>query len=95
MVRISDAKMSGTSHGTCVLQVAPKSFVGGPLAMVQDGDLITLDVSQRRLHLEVADEEFLRRKRSGHRPSRMFDRGYGALYSEHISQGDQGCDSTS
>ena len=92
MVRISDARMSGTSYGTCVLHVAPESFVGGPLALVQDGDLITLDVNQRRLHLEVADVELLRRKQAWTPPPRMFDRGYGALYSEHIGQADQGCD---
>jgi dihydroxy-acid dehydratase len=92
MVRIPDARMSGTSYGTCVLHVAPESFVGGPLALVQDGALITLDESQRRLHLEVAEDELLRRKKSWPTPPRMFDRGYGALYSEHIGQADQGCD---
>ena len=92
MVRISDARMSGTSYGTCVLHVAPESFIGGPLALVQAGDLITLDVSQRRLHLEVAEDELLRRKKAWTPPPRMFDRGYGALYSEHIGQADQGCD---
>jgi dihydroxy-acid dehydratase len=92
MVRISDARMSGTSYGTCVLHVAPESFIGGPLALVQAGDLITLDVSQRRLHLEVAEDELLRRKKAWTPPPRMFDRGYGALYTEHIGQADQGCD---
>ena len=92
MVRISDARMSGTSYGTCVLHVAPESFVGGPLALVRDGDLITLDVAERRLHLEVTDEELRRRKQAWTPPGKIFERGYGALYSEHIGQADQGCD---
>jgi dihydroxy-acid dehydratase len=92
MVRISDARMSGTSYGTCVLHVAPESFVGGPLALVRDGDLITLDVAQRRLRLELSDEELARRKASWTPPPRIFARGYGALYAEHIGQADQGCD---
>ncbi len=92
MVRISDARMSGTSYGTCVLHVAPESFVGGPLALVQNGDLITLDVAQRRLHLEVTEDELLRRKQAWTPPEKIFERGYGALYSEHIGQADMGCD---
>jgi len=92
MVRISDARMSGTSYGTCVLHVAPESFVGGPLAFVRDGDQITLDVEQRSLSLDVSDDELLRRKQAWTAPEKIFDRGYGALYSEHIGQADQGCD---
>jgi dihydroxy-acid dehydratase len=92
MVRVSDARMSGTSYGTCVLHVAPESFVGGPLALVHGGDLITLDVAQRRLHLEVSDAELVRRKEAWTPPPRMFERGYGAMYAEHIGQADQGCD---
>jgi dihydroxy-acid dehydratase len=92
MVRISDARMSGTSYGTCVLHIAPESFVGGPLALVENGDLISLDVSQRRLELEVGEAELLRRKLAWTPPPRIFERGYGALYSEHIGQADQGCD---
>ena len=92
MVRISDARMSGTSYGTCVLHVAPESFVGGPLALVQDGDLITLDLERRWLGLEVADEELHRRKLAWSAPAKIFERGYGALYSEHIGQADKGCD---
>jgi dihydroxy-acid dehydratase len=72
--------------------VAPESFVGGPLALVRDGDLITLDVAQRRLHLKLSDEELARRKASWTPPPRIFARGYGALYAEHIGQADQGCD---
>jgi dihydroxy-acid dehydratase len=92
MVRISDARMSGTSYGTCVLHVAPESFVGGPLALVQEGDLITLDVTKRLLQLEVTDDELRRRSQEWTPPARIFERGYGALYSEHIGQADQGCD---
>ncbi len=92
MVRISDARMSGTSYGTCVLHIAPESFVGGPLALVENGDLISLDVGQRHLQLEVGEAELLRRKLAWTPPPRIFERGYGALYSEHIGQADQGCD---
>jgi dihydroxy-acid dehydratase len=92
MVRISDARMSGTSYGTCVLHVAPESFVGGPLALVQDGDMITLDVSERMLSLEVDPDELARRQKAWVPPEKLFERGYGALYSEHIGQADKGCD---
>jgi dihydroxy-acid dehydratase len=92
MVRISDARMSGTSYGACVLHVAPESFVGGPLALVRDGDLITLDVPGRVLRLEVGDAELRRRRERWTPPAPHFERGYGALYAEHITQADQGCD---
>jgi dihydroxy-acid dehydratase len=92
MVRISDARMSGTSYGACVLHVAPESHVGGPLALVRDGDLITLDVPRRALHLEVSDAELDRRRAEWTPPAPRFERGYGALYSEHITQADEGCD---
>ena len=92
MVRISDARMSGTSYGACVLHVAPESFVGGPLALVQDGDMITLDVAARRLELEVDKAELARRRTAWTRPAPHFARGFGALYQDHITQADQGCD---
>ncbi|MBN9740820.1 dihydroxy-acid dehydratase [Amycolatopsis sp. A1MSW2902] len=92
MVRISDARMSGTSYGACVLHVAPESHVGGPLALVRDGDLITLDVPARTLQLEVDDAELERRLASWAAPAPRFERGYGALYAEHITQADEGCD---
>jgi dihydroxy-acid dehydratase len=92
MVRISDARMSGTSYGACVLHVAPESFVGGPLALVRDGDLITLDVPARALRLEVDDAELARRRAEWTAPAPHFERGYGALYTEHITQADEGCD---
>lgn len=92
MVRISDARMSGTSYGTCVLHVAPESYVGGPLALVRTGDLITLDVEARRLHLHVADEELALRRAAWTPPPVRYERGYGALYTEQITQADTGCD---
>jgi len=92
MVRISDARMSGTSYGACVLHVAPESFVGGPLALVQSGDLIELDVPRRALNLLVPDDELARRKAAWVKPAPRFARGYGALHQAHVLQADQGCD---
>ncbi len=92
MVRISDARMSGTSYGACVLHVAPESFVGGPLAFVRDGDLIELDVPNRKLHLRVSEEELSRRRAGWVKPQRHYERGFGALFSKHVTQADEGCD---
>ena len=92
MVRISDARMSGTSYGACVLHVAPESFVGGPLALVQSGDLIELDVPRRKLNMLVAEEELARRKAAWVRPEPRFTRGYGALHQAHVLQANKGCD---
>jgi dihydroxyacid dehydratase/phosphogluconate dehydratase len=92
MLRISDARMSGTSYGACVLHVAPESFAGGPLAFVRDGDLIELDVAKRSLVLKVDDAELARRRANWKKPEPRFERGYGALYQQHITQADQGCD---
>jgi dihydroxyacid dehydratase/phosphogluconate dehydratase len=92
MVRVSDARMSGTSYGACVLHVAPEAFVGGPLALVHDGDLITLDVAARRLDLRVPDGELARRRAAWTPPPPVYQRGYGALHAEHILQADEGCD---
>jgi dihydroxy-acid dehydratase len=92
MVRISDARMSGTSYGACVLHVAPESFVGGPLALVRDGDLIELDVPARRLTLKVSDEELARRKAAWTPPPPRYGRGFGRLFSAHITQANEGCD---
>jgi len=92
VVRISDARMSGTSYGTCVLHVAPESHAGGPLALLRTGDLITLDVAKRLLHMHVDDAELDRRRTSWTPPRPRYERGYGALFSEHIMQADQGCD---
>jgi dihydroxy-acid dehydratase len=92
MVRISDARMSGTSYGTCVLHVAPESYVGGPLAVVRSGDAIELDVDKRELNLKVDAAELARRKSAWRPPERKFARGYGALFSRHIRQANDGCD---
>jgi dihydroxy-acid dehydratase len=92
MVRISDARMSGTSYGACVLHVAPESFVGGPLALVETGDVIELDVVGRRLTLDVSDEVLDERRASWQQPPAKYGRGYGALYLKHISQANEGCD---
>jgi dihydroxy-acid dehydratase len=75
-----------------VLQVAPESFAGGPLALVRDGDLIELDVEARKLELKVDDGELARRRAAWKRPAPRFERGYGVLYQQHITQADQGCD---
>ena len=92
MVRISDARMSGTSYGACILHVAPESFVGGPLALVRSGDSIALDVSNRRLDLLVDDAELARRKTAWTPPPPRFPRGYGKIFSQHVTQADKGCD---
>jgi len=92
MVRISDARMSGTSYGACVLHVTPESFVGGPLALVQDGDRIELDVPARRLELLVDEAELAKRRAAWRPPKPHFARGFGTLYLKHVTQADQGCD---
>jgi dihydroxy-acid dehydratase len=92
MVRISDARMSGTSYGTCVLHVAPESYVGGPLAFVRNGDLIELDVEQRVLNLNVAEAELKKRKAAWQPPKPKYERGYGAIFAQHVRQADEGCD---
>ena len=92
MVRISDARMSGTSYGTCVLHVAPESAVGGPLALVRDGDGIALDVPDRSLELQVSEADLAARRQRWRPPPARFARGYGALYARHITQADKGCD---
>ncbi|MEP6656341.1 MAG: L-arabinonate dehydratase, partial [Betaproteobacteria bacterium] len=92
MVRISDARMSGTSYGACVLHVAPESHVGGPLALVRDGDLIELDVAGRRLELKVGEAELKARRAAWTPPPARYSRGFGALYLKHVTQADKGCD---
>ncbi|WP_313379238.1 L-arabinonate dehydratase [Achromobacter insolitus] len=92
MVRISDARMSGTSYGACVLHVAPEAYVGGPLALVRDGDRIALDVPARRLELLVSEDELAARRAAWQAPPPRFERGYGVLYLKHIGQADTGCD---
>ncbi len=92
MVRISDARMSGTSYGTVVLHVAPEAAVGGPLALVRDGDEIELDVPRRRLTLRVSDEELARRRAAWRPRPPRFERGYGRLFLDHVLQANEGCD---
>jgi dihydroxy-acid dehydratase len=92
MVRISDARMSGTSYGACVLHVAPESWVGGPLALIRTGDRVTLDVPERRLDLMVSEAELGERRSRWQRPAPRFERGYGQLYSSHVGQAHEGCD---
>lgn len=92
MLRISDARMSGTSYGACVLHVAPESFIGGPLALLRSGDIVRLDLPQRRLDMLVSDEELARRRAAWQAPPPRYERGYGYIFSKHVSQADQGCD---
>ena len=92
MLRISDARMSGTSYGACVLHVSPEAYVGGPLALVRTGDLVTVDIPARRIHLEVSDAELASRRAAWTPPPRRFERGYGFMFSQHIQQADLGCD---
>ena len=92
MLRLSDARMSGTSYGACILHVAPEAYVGGPLALVRTGDLISVDVAARRIHLEVSDDELAARRAAWVPPAPRFERGYGWMFSRHILQADEGCD---
>jgi dihydroxy-acid dehydratase len=92
MVRISDARMSGTNSGTCVLHVSPESFVGGPLALLKEGDIVALDAGQRHLDMRVSDEELSRRRAAWRPKEGIYPRGYGKLFMQHIKQADEGCD---
>ncbi len=92
MLRVSDARMSGTSYGACVLHVAPEAYVGGPLALVETGDVIAIDVPNRTLELVVSDSELARRRARWRPPPPRFGRGWGWMFSEHILQADEGCD---
>lgn len=92
MLRISDARMSGTSYGACILHVAPESYIGGPLAAVRTGDMISVDVENRSIHVELDDAEIKARLAEWNPPSRDFGRGYGRMYANHITQADEGCD---
>jgi dihydroxy-acid dehydratase len=92
IVRISDARMSGTAYGTCVLHVSPESYIGGPLAFVQDGDRISLDLKNHRLDLLVSDAELASRRAHWVKAPPHYRRGYGALYLHWVTQAHQGCD---
>jgi dihydroxy-acid dehydratase len=92
MLRLSDARMSGTSYGACMLHCAPEAYVGGPLALVRTGDRISVDVAARRIHLDVSDAELAVRRVAWVPPAKRYERGYGWMFSRHILQADQGCD---
>jgi dihydroxy-acid dehydratase len=92
MIRISDARMSGTSYGACILHVAPEAYVGGPLAVVRTGDMIEVDVAARRIHLDVDDAELACRRAAWRPPAPRAERGYGAIFAAHVRQANEGCD---
>ena len=92
VVRLSDARISGTSYGTMVVHVAPEAAVGGPLAVVQNGDLIELDVPERRLELKVSSSELKKRTKSWKPAKAHYERGYGRMFLDHILQANEGCD---
>jgi dihydroxy-acid dehydratase len=92
MLRISDARMSGTSYGACVLHVAPESYIGGPLALLQTGDIVEVDVNARTINMRVSEEELARRRAAWKAPPARYERGYGWAFTRHIQQADEGCD---
>jgi dihydroxy-acid dehydratase len=92
MLRLSDARMSGTSYGACILHVSPEAYIGGPLALVKTGDMISVDVAERTISLNVSDEELERRRATWVRPEPRFERGYGWMFTRHIKQAHEGCD---
>ncbi len=92
MVRLSDARMSGTSYGACILHVAPESYIGGPLALVQNGDMISLDVDARTINLDVPNAELAERRAAWTPPPTRYERGYGWMFTKHIKQANEGCD---
>jgi dihydroxy-acid dehydratase len=92
MLRLSDARMSGTSYGACVLHVSPESFIGGPLALLRTGDVVSVDVEARSIRMEVPDEELSRRRAEWNAPEARFERGYGWVFTKHIQQASEGCD---
>lgn len=92
MVRLSDARMSGTSYGACILHVAPEAFIGGPLALIETGDIIEMDIPNRTLNVALSDDELNARRARWTAPEPRFERGYGWIYSKHVEQADKGCD---
>ncbi|MFL2795733.1 MAG: L-arabinonate dehydratase [Paracoccaceae bacterium] len=92
MIRLSDARMSGTSYGACILHVAPEAFIGGPLALIKTGDIIRVDIPNRKLDVDVSESEMKKRKKEWVEPKPRYERGYGYMYSKHIEQADKGCD---
>jgi dihydroxy-acid dehydratase len=92
MLRISDARMSGTSYGACILHVAPESFVGGPLALLKTGDMVRMDLEARTLDMLVDEDELAARRAAWKAPEPRFERGWGYMFQRHVGQADQGCD---
>ena len=92
MVRLSDARMSGTSYGACVLHVAPEAFIGGPLALIQNGDIIEMDIPNRSISVKISDEEMAVRRAAWTTPEPRYERGYGQMFARHVEQADKGCD---
>ena len=92
MVRLSDARMSGTSYGACILHVSPESYIGGPLALVRSGDMISLDVDARTINLDVPEAELAKRRSEWKAPEPRYERGYGWMFTRHIRQANEGCD---
>lgn len=92
MVRLSDARMSGTSYGACVLHVSPEAYIGGPLALIENGDIIELDVPNRSLNVKLSDAELARRKSAWVAPVSKYERGYVHMFNKHVEQADKGCD---
>jgi dihydroxy-acid dehydratase len=92
MIRLSDARMSGTSYGACILHVAPEAFIGGPLALIKTGDMIEIDIPSRKLNVNLSESEMAERRKRWVEPTPRFERGYGYMYSKHIEQADKGCD---
>jgi len=92
MVRLSDARMSGTSYGACILHVAPEAWVGGPLALLRTGDIVDIDIPNRTLSMRVTDEELAERRAAWTPPEPRYERGYGYMFTKHIEQADKGCD---
>ena len=92
MIRLSDARMSGTSYGACILHVAPEAFIGGPLALIKTGDIIEVDIPNRKLDVNISISEMKKRREEWVAPKPRFERGYGYMYSKHIEQADKGCD---
>ena len=92
MLRLSDARMSGTSFGACILHIAPEAYLGGPLALIKTGDIIKVDIPNRHLNVDLDEAEFLARRKAWTPPKPRFERGYGHMYLQHIEQADKGCD---
>ena len=92
MIRLSDARMSGTSYGACILHVAPEAFIGGPLALIKTGDIIEVDIPNRKLDVNISESEMKKRKEDWVEPKPRFERGYGYMYSKHVEQANKGCD---